>query len=225
MKNVLSHKNGARVVYASGHLYPDHPIYSADTIDGGRSVDNGGTFWKYMNSWVVQGIVNNSDEKDLVYDAYGASKSVTNATTMLKTLGDLRVILDPFARDPLNRKVIRANEIFLAAANSDGDIGDFEIFMTKDLGAMYDPLHPSWRSVKKGFVGNVGVLNNYAFDRYEEFNLLMLRASANKLSYVEVMAIKAYDIPNNTRYLIRQSGEIKSFEQGKGWLVVDGVPI
>lgn len=212
-------------MHASGSLDRNNAIYSADSFDGGRVVDNGSSFWNYKAHWHVQGMMNNSDDENVLLDSYGSSKLKENATTMRKAQGALMAIIDPFALDPSKRRVLRIRDVYLASADSDGDLGDFEIFMTQDLSAKYDPFHSSWRSVKKGRINNKGILNKIELDEPEKFTLMKLEAYANSLSYVEVLAIKAYDVPDNTRYLIRDIHGVKKFSTSEGWQHVGEVPI
>lgn len=217
--NLFNHANRARVVYACD--VSGNPIYRASTVDGGRVVDNGTSFWAHAGGYDPQGIVNNNDTLDVSRTAYNLVKAGSNATTGYRAYQPMSLILDYNVDKPVGEtKTIEG--IYIASAVADGDLGNFEVYYSTDADAKYNPNHLSWQLGCKSTAGADGFLTYTPFSSPVTFRYLLVKGwGKGGKSYIEIMALKAYeyvaDSGKDNFYVRNLSGGVSATDKDNEW--------
>lgn len=202
--NILNYAKGARVTYTSptpyncnayqdingGYTGRNSPINSALT----HSQDS---FWGALNNWNTQGSLENDDSKENInFNHEGKSKDVKSSTTIY-TRGantNTTVIINPRAyQGDISKNMFRMSECYLASANSDGNVGKYEIYVStsSDESVATNPNDPSWILLTKGNLTQDTILTK-VYEGGQNFRYIKLVLNSRGKNYMELAAIKVY---------------------------------
>ena len=205
--NILNYDNGARVTYTKPTPYSAGSNYIKNVNDGytGKNspinsnlLHSQDEFWGAKNGWNTQGALENNDSKEninLTHDEI--SKSTQSATTIYvsgNTSTEAIVIIDPRAyQGDISKHLFKMSECYLASANSDGDVGKYQIYVStsKDSSVATNPNDSSWNLVTSGNLTQDTVLTK-VYDGSVEFRYIKLVLHCRRRSYMELAAIKVY---------------------------------
>lgn len=194
--NLFNYNQGARVTYVNN-------IYGAT----GKSVNNGYTgyngavgnvtdsFWLATNGWNVQGCVENNDSKtNMEYNHNGETKNVKSATTMLggNTVKQVIIITPRAYQGDTLDYLFNLKEIYMGSANSDGDVGKYEIYLSSiDEDISTDPDNSTWHLLTSGELEKDGELTN-VYSGNAKFRYIKLVTYARQKGYMELAALKIF---------------------------------
>lgn len=194
--NLFNYNTGARVTYVTKPYN-----VSGTSINGGytgssspiKNVTDG--FWLPTNGWSVQGCLENDDSKDnIVYRHDGSAKSGSSSTCMDggNTVKQTMIITPRAYYGDTIDYVFNANEIYMASANSDGDVGKFEIYSSSsNADISTNPDDSSWTLLTSGELTEDGKLTK-VYDGNTKFRYLKLILYARNKGYMELAALKVF---------------------------------
>lgn len=203
-KNLFNYATGARVTCVTHAYNVSNPFHKQDvvhnhnyTIPDNRDTSDSLAFNDPTNYWNTQGAVENNDSKENIFlNHRNQQKSKSSATTMIasynKYNGLHTIILSPLAKSR-QMKVFSIYEVYMASADSDGNVGDFEIYASTSLNpeVQYTPSDPSWKLIKKGKLNVVYDLVRIDAEPFEA-TCIMLRLKEDNMNFMELAAFKAY---------------------------------
>ena len=153
-------------------------------------------FWLAGNGWNAQGCLENDDNKlSMNLNHMGNAKSGASATT----LGGGRNVKQTIIITPLSFQGetcdyrFETNEIYLGSANSDGNIGNYEIYVSdtaKDIST--EPDDDSWQLLTSGNITSDWKLEKVYNGAKIKFRYMKIIAYSRTKSYMELAAVKVF---------------------------------
>ncbi|MBD8523957.1 hypothetical protein IAI09_24345 (plasmid) [Lysinibacillus fusiformis] len=227
-RNILNYEYGARVTWADYPYGASH--YTTFTAEGDikgsykpSNLDptSGDSWWTPNNHWHVQGSVENDDDKDVAHTHTGTIKAGSSSTTIstyYTVNGFARFIINPRAYQK-EAIIFLVNELYIASASSDGDVGDYEIYATEstDMSVQYKPNDPSWKLVAVGRVTADKVLQQTVLERSFKFTFIKVHAKVRSKGYMEMAAIKAYGEIDDDKVFFLNKDTYKTYLDSK-WI-------
>ena len=194
--NIFDYSQGARVTYVT-NIYSN----SGQLMNGGYTGvntavgNNTESFWLASNYWNVQGCLeNDSSIGNISYLHNGELKAEKSATTLIGRNTDKQtIIIDPRAYyGDTQNYTFEIDDLYLASANSDGDVGRFSIYISSgDENVATDPNDSSWEYVTEGEITTVAK-NEKVYTGNLKFKYIKLDISSRNCGYMELAAIKGF---------------------------------
>lgn len=194
--NLFDYSKGARITYVTnkytGSGYSINGGYTGENTAVGNATDS---FWLAHNTWNIQGALENDNSIDNIkYNHYNLSKASSSATCLAgNNTVKQTIIIDPRAYYGDSQSyTYEIDDIYLASAVSDGDAGQFNIYIsTGGANATIDPNDSSWQYVSSGNITENGKVIK-ACSQNLKFRYLKLEIYARNASYMELSSIKAF---------------------------------
>lgn len=202
--NILNYAKGARVTYTTptpysctayksingGYTGTNSPINSALT----HSQDS---FWGAKNGWDTQGALENDDSKSSINLTHEGNAKASQSATTIYTGGSgtsSTIIINPRAyQGDISANMFKMSECYLASANSDGDVGNYKIYVStsSDESVATNPNHSSWVLLTQGNLTQDAVLTK-VYSGGQDFRYIKLELNSRSKAYMELAAIKVY---------------------------------
>lgn len=152
-------------------------------------------FWRDSNHWNAQGCVENDASIDNIQKRHdGSSKYNSSSTTMNDGRSKKQtIIIDPRANQgDTQNYTYEVDELYMASANSDGDVGQYTIFISNGgQDSAINPNNGTWQQVASGTLTEDGKLFKVHSGNLR-FKYLKIEMYSRNKYYTELAAIKGF---------------------------------